>query len=225
MNSKPRIVLMNPRRSRKPDEHGSIRLPQDVSGVSTRVWKDSEGNTHVTYHSTEVVSFNDRWITLRTGGHQTVTTKKRMNEASQVFDLGYGVWSERGDWYIHYMDTKTEFLGSTMSIPRQIADTSYGIALEKDMVPPTSPMPGAPLPASRRGHWYNPEEARNIAMAGEKETDVQVDNFEGLIEFKLLSENAEKWWKKNVGGKGRTTDPVNAADIIQAMLEDGLNVR
>ena len=47
------------------------------------------GMTHVTYHQTVVVRFNHEHIILNSGGYRTATTKTRMNQASNQFDLGY----------------------------------------------------------------------------------------------------------------------------------------
>lgn len=56
--------------------------------------------TAITYHSTPIVSFDENKIILRTGGYRSVTTKRKMNQASIQFDLGYGVLQQKGEWYI-----------------------------------------------------------------------------------------------------------------------------
>lgn len=58
------------------------------------------GMTRIVYHSTCIVEFNNDEITLRTGGYKTVTTKRKMNQASQQFGLGYGVSQKAGDWFL-----------------------------------------------------------------------------------------------------------------------------
>lgn len=60
------------------------------------------GSTVVTYHATQVVSFNDKFINLRSGGYRTVTTKRRMNEASKMFGLGLQVYQTNFDWFVRY---------------------------------------------------------------------------------------------------------------------------
>lgn len=60
------------------------------------------GSTVVTYHSTQVVSFNDRMINLRSGGHNTATTKRRMNEVSKAFGLGLQVYQVNFSWFVMY---------------------------------------------------------------------------------------------------------------------------
>lgn len=73
-------------------------------GIGTHATTISQdnGSTVVTYHSTQVVSFNDKLINLRDGGHQTVTTKRRMNEASATFGLGFQVYQVNFDWFVKY---------------------------------------------------------------------------------------------------------------------------
>ena len=54
----------------------------------------------VTYVSTAIVKRNGNQITLDSGGWETVTTKRKMNQAAQQFRLGYGVYQKRGKWYV-----------------------------------------------------------------------------------------------------------------------------
>lgn len=69
-------------------------------GVATTIRTDDHGVTHVCYHQTDVVSFDARRVTLRTGGWYTVTTKTRMNQASHQFNLGFSVYQDRGQWFV-----------------------------------------------------------------------------------------------------------------------------
>jgi len=71
--------------------------------TATTVRRDGDA-THVRYHQTDVVSFDDKTITLRTGGWKTATTKLRMNQAANQFKLHYGVHQEKGQWYITRWD-------------------------------------------------------------------------------------------------------------------------
>ena len=72
---------------------------QKIGKVHTTV-KTRDGVTTVTYHETDVVEFTDDMVWLNTGGWDTVTTKTRMNQASNQFDLGYQVYQEKGKWYV-----------------------------------------------------------------------------------------------------------------------------
>lgn len=55
----------------------------------------------VTYHQTNVVMVNKHGrITLDTGGWNSVTTKLRMNQASNQFGLGYQVYQNKGRWFV-----------------------------------------------------------------------------------------------------------------------------
>lgn len=68
--------------------------------------------TRVTYHHTVVVEFTDKYIVLRTGGWKTVTTKARMNQASNQFDLGYQVSQSNFIWYVSFKGKSIEFPNS-----------------------------------------------------------------------------------------------------------------
>ncbi len=78
-----------------------------VSGVATTIRTDTNG-THVRYHSTDVVSFNDKTITLRTGGWNTATTRLRMNQASNQFHLGFSVYQKAGRLYCNDRDNRND---------------------------------------------------------------------------------------------------------------------
>jgi hypothetical protein len=65
----------------------------------TVVVTDEDGITKVQYHDTVVVSFTPHRIVLNTGGWKTATTKKRMNQASLHYRLGYLVHQDKGRWY------------------------------------------------------------------------------------------------------------------------------
>jgi hypothetical protein len=67
------------------------------------------GITNVTYHNTVVVSFNAKKIILNNGGWQTATTKTRMNQSSNQFDLGYTVTQENYNWFVMYNGKKRPF--------------------------------------------------------------------------------------------------------------------
>lgn len=70
-----------------------------IGQCATSIANDGQ-MTNITYHATQVVSFDDASIILRTRGHYTVTTKRRMNEASKVFGLGISVYQTKFDWFV-----------------------------------------------------------------------------------------------------------------------------
>lgn len=66
---------------------------------NTRIVQEN-GKTSVWFHQTEIVSINDKEITLRTGGHRTATTKNRMNQTAQEYGLGFHVSQKDYEWSI-----------------------------------------------------------------------------------------------------------------------------
>lgn len=58
--------------------------------------------THIRYHETDVVSFSETIIILRSGGWETVTTKRRMNQISEEYDLGFSVYQLKGKWFVSF---------------------------------------------------------------------------------------------------------------------------
>ena len=60
----------------------------------------TDGVLRVTYWSTAVVIVDGDYVTLRSGGWHTATTKARMNQASSQFDLGYRVFQKDYEWFL-----------------------------------------------------------------------------------------------------------------------------
>ena len=79
---------------------------QTVGTVHTNV-RTVDGVKSITYHDTIVVEFDDNTIWLDTGGWYTITTKTRMNQAANQFDLGFQVWQSKGEWYVKRPDGET----------------------------------------------------------------------------------------------------------------------
>jgi len=77
-------------------------------GVATAIYTDNE-YTRVIYHNTPVVSYNQDKIILNSGGWMTATTKKRMNQVSDMFNLGYQVYQKDYSWYIDYKGQTFDF--------------------------------------------------------------------------------------------------------------------
>ena len=74
---------------------------QRVSGRATRVWRDSTGMLVVQYHNTEVVTaYPDGSVFLRTGGWKSNTTRQRMNQAANQYQLGYSVFQKAFAWFV-----------------------------------------------------------------------------------------------------------------------------
>lgn len=61
-----------------------------------------DNTTKVIYHNTAVVTFNSDEIILNTGGYETPTTKTRMNQTSNQFNLGFRVFQKAFDWFVEY---------------------------------------------------------------------------------------------------------------------------
>lgn len=72
-----------------------------LSNYATTVF--TEGNfTKVVYHSTTIVKWTGQKIVLDSGRYQTATTKRKMNQASRQFNLGYTVYQEDFSWYVTF---------------------------------------------------------------------------------------------------------------------------
>ena len=63
-------------------------------------WAETGESGVVTYTNTNIVSWTKGKIILRSGGWESVTTKRKMNQASIQFGLGVSVYQRKGVWYV-----------------------------------------------------------------------------------------------------------------------------
>lgn len=70
-----------------------------LSGYMTTIGQQ-DGKTVVTYQATAIVSWDDKTITLNHGGWKTVTTKRKMVQAANQFNLGYGIRQKDYEWFV-----------------------------------------------------------------------------------------------------------------------------
>lgn len=94
---------------------------QNRVGTTATTVIGGRSSLSVIYHETEVVRVQDGKITLNSGGWKTATTKTRMNQATQQFDLNFHVHTKRGSWTVN----RREVDGEVTSRP-----FSDGMALE-----------------------------------------------------------------------------------------------
>jgi len=77
-----------------------------VGKTATVVHKNQNTNMmNVIYHDTIVVAWDDTKIILNTGGWRTATTKTRMNQASNQYQLGYNVYQKDWSWFISFKNS------------------------------------------------------------------------------------------------------------------------
>lgn len=76
---------------------------QKVQGVATVVYKDQmDSFMKVVYHDTVVIKWDEVKIILNSGGWRTNTTRTRMTQASNQFNLGYSIYQKNFQWYVVY---------------------------------------------------------------------------------------------------------------------------
>jgi hypothetical protein len=80
-----------------------------------------EGVTRVRYHSTDVVAVDGDYVTLRSGGWTTATTKTRMNQAASQLGLGYSVYQKKYEWYVTLPTGETVGYYDGITFPRRNA--------------------------------------------------------------------------------------------------------
>lgn len=70
----------------------------------------------VTYDKTDVVVVQGNRLTLDTGGYYTKTTKTRMNQASNQFELKYWVFQRNKQWFVEYRGEVLPFVNGKCEI-------------------------------------------------------------------------------------------------------------
>ena len=90
---------------------------QTIGTHKTAVFSNGEHQV-VKYWFTDVVKFNYKEIILNTGGWSTVTTKLRMNQASNQYNLGYNVYQKDYQWFVDYKNKTIPFNGDSITIKR-----------------------------------------------------------------------------------------------------------
>jgi len=59
-------------------------------------------NLRVIFHQTVILNKTRLGIQLNNGGYYTSTTKARMNQASNEYGLGFGVFQKNFEWFVDY---------------------------------------------------------------------------------------------------------------------------
>jgi len=73
-------------------------------------WEREGNRGSVTYVRTRIVAWEGDIVTLNSGGWQTVTTKRKMNQAANQFALRFCVFQRKGEWFV---DVRTSVGGET----------------------------------------------------------------------------------------------------------------
>lgn len=71
-----------------------------LSSYKTTISATDDGRQQVIYDKTPIVVWDDKTITLRSDGWETVTTKRKMNQAANQFKLGFGVRQQNFIWFV-----------------------------------------------------------------------------------------------------------------------------
>ena len=78
-----------------------------LSNYKTAWTEDGYGIGSVIYTNTAIVAWDQDNITLKSGGWETVTTKRKMNQSSHQFNLNFSVYQKDYTWYVVMPDGDT----------------------------------------------------------------------------------------------------------------------
>jgi hypothetical protein len=94
---------------REQDEVKKMSQTRTIGTHKTQI-RTQDGYTIVQYWDTEVIKFNDTEIILNSGGFLTNTTKTRINQTSNEYNLGFDVRQIKGDWFVFFKGDKLGFV-------------------------------------------------------------------------------------------------------------------
>lgn len=63
-------------------------------------WEHDATRGSVIYVNTRIVAWDGEHVTLNSGGWQTVTTKRKMNQAANQFGLRFCVYQRNFEWFV-----------------------------------------------------------------------------------------------------------------------------
>jgi hypothetical protein len=114
-----RNVIMYPTNRKRED---NIMAQQNrISRNNTRIERLGDYRV-VTLHSTAIVKVHDSgMVTLNTGGWRTNTTKTRINQVANEWDLGFSVYQHDYTWYISIGGQSRQFTDGDTFDPNEPA--------------------------------------------------------------------------------------------------------
>jgi hypothetical protein len=98
-------------------EYHTMSRTNQLSTYKTSIVATGDRLT-VVYVATPIVEKVGNVITLDSGGWETVTTKRKMNQASNQFALGYYVFQKARKWYVNLPSGATVPFTDGMSFDR-----------------------------------------------------------------------------------------------------------
>ena len=77
-------------------------MPRTLTRYRNTTARTTPDGVAVTLHNTDIFRLSDdgQTVTLDSGGWETVTTKRRMNECADYFGLGFRVHQQDFEWTV-----------------------------------------------------------------------------------------------------------------------------
>jgi len=96
----------------------AIQANKNWSNANTSVIFDSEtNNSNVYLHGNLIATVTDTDMTIYDGGHQTVTTKSRLNALCDYFCIaGEGVFQKNFQWYVRKLVAESSITGKVFNV-------------------------------------------------------------------------------------------------------------
>jgi len=84
---------------------------------NTKIRNENQ-NTIITFHYTDILTFNNEKIIINHGGFTTKTTKERLNLFSKENNLGFSIHQENYSWIITYKGEKIPMIDKSIELRR-----------------------------------------------------------------------------------------------------------
>jgi hypothetical protein len=90
--------------------NAAIQNDQRWASGNTTVVPGWEGTSDVYLHGHRIATVGDTWIQIFDGGHQTKTTKSRLNALLSAFGMdGEYVFQKNFQWFVNYQGSPIPF--------------------------------------------------------------------------------------------------------------------
>ena len=88
---------------------------QKIGSHKTTV-RTENNNRIVRYHNTDVVTFNDKFIYLNNGGFMTNTTKVRINQTANEYNLWFKVYQKNYTWFVEIFPNGSHLINKPVTL-------------------------------------------------------------------------------------------------------------
>ena len=88
---------------------------QKIGTHKTKI-RTENNNTIVRYHDTDVVTFNNKVVYLNTNGYKTNTTKVRINQTANEYNLWFKLYQKNYTWFVEIFSQGSHLINKPVTL-------------------------------------------------------------------------------------------------------------